>query len=271
MAFPNPTGYALMNQSKSIQDSDLRAMATALQTQLRQDFCPVWNVPALPVACLDASDDLPAGYWAIYFSDLVTEPDTLGYHTDEVGTVSAEIEIPVLLQYGCGILSTPVGGNAGPDSVSSVVSHEILEMTEDPQVSLWVPTTSDLGGVTDSFEVCDPVQESYYSINGVQVSDFVFPAYFIATPVPGARLDQMGILTKPFEVAPGGYMLQSDASGNVTQVYGVRPPSALRMSKTGPRKMVRMKGFNKSLHSLTTPTPFLSLPQRQRLSGIEPY
>lgn len=240
----NPTGFGLVNESNFIADTDLAKMAAALEIQLQRDFCPAYNLPVLPVQAFDPTDKIPAGYWYLHFTDAVTDQGALGYHTDEAGNILAEIEIAVLQKYGCGVLATT--GSGGPDSVSSVASHELMEMIYDPEVNLWAPTVTPIDGTSQASEVADPVQENYYSINGVQLSNFVLPPYWLTSPPAGSKFDFMGVLTGPFTIAPGGYAVVADSSGNSKQVFGSRPPSKMKMEMMRHRKKTRLQGMKKT-------------------------
>ena len=63
------------------------------------------------------------------------------------------------------------------ESWSETFSHEIIETIVDPN----------LGGP----EICDPVEQYGYRLDGEYVSDFALPAYFNS----GAPLDEMGALS----------------------------------------------------------------------------
>jgi len=57
------------------------------------------------------------------------------------------------------------------------------------------------------YEVCDPVQECTYKIDGVRVSDFVVPEWFEEDRPRGSlRFSFMGSVNEPFELAPEGYI-----------------------------------------------------------------
>ena len=236
-----PVGFGLVNESKFITDADLQTMAAALEIQFQRDFCPAYNLPPLPVKAFRPLDKIPSGYLMMHFSDQVTDEQALGYHTDAGGNIYAEIEITILKGYGCGVLSTDPASGGGPDSISSVASHELLEMAFDPMASLWTPMKFPIDGTSMASEVADPVQESYYHINGVQVSDFVLPPYWImGEGKSGVKYDYLGIITKPFEIAPGGYAMVSDSNGNVTSSFGARPPAKLRLDRRSRRKAMRV-------------------------------
>ena len=95
----------------------------------------------------------------------------LGFHTEDPGgklwgVVAAKPE-----------LDSGATATTGDWSVSSVLSHEVLEMFIDPNCNLWA---NDGRGSAYSFEVCDPVEAPTYTVNGISVSNFVSPAWFDA-------------------------------------------------------------------------------------------
>ena len=67
-----------------------------------------------------------------------------------------------------------------------------------------------------SREVCDPVQENTYAIEAggmhVAVSNFVLPAYF--NPAAPGPYDHLGVLSKPFTLAKGGYAVWDRATAD---------------------------------------------------------
>ena len=87
---------------------------------------------------------------------------------------------------------------------SYAFSHEILEMLADPNVSTYATPV-------ELREVCDPVENLTYRLDGVPVDDFVFPNYFTGGAGPW---DEAGELAGPGAI-------QSSVTG------GRRPPSVL--------------------------------------------
>lgn len=89
-----------------------------------------------------------------------------------------------IAQAGLGGVHWPLGGMSwsgppfavdyvrvnGPDNWTLLASHELLEMLVDPM------SDRHIGG--QWVEICDPVGNVYYTIRGIQVSDFVTPAWF---------------------------------------------------------------------------------------------
>ncbi|HYC48234.1 MAG TPA: hypothetical protein VED01_22400, partial [Burkholderiales bacterium] len=98
-------------------------------------------------------------------------------------------------------------------------SHEALELLGDPQANLLVqgPRPRSVEGprrrdtVYHWFEMCDAVQEERYTIDGVEVANFVLPLYFTRDEQEGGRNDFLGTrhngktLTS-FGINPGGYV-----------------------------------------------------------------
>lgn len=95
-------------------------------------------------------------------------------------------------------------------SLSVTLSHELLEMLVDPYIQNCVfDQTSDTEGTLYSYEVCDaPEDDSFgYLINGVLVSDFVFPTWFESGRAPNSvRFDFKNVIKAPLTLAPGGYI-----------------------------------------------------------------
>lgn len=60
------------------------------------------------------------------------------------------------------------------------LSHELLELVTDPYLNRWIGDRLT--------EICDPVQNVDYVIDGVRVSDFVFPGWFRTVRRAGAYL-----------------------------------------------------------------------------------
>jgi hypothetical protein len=81
--------------------------------------------------------------------------------------------------------------------MSLILSHEIIEALVDP-----AGTRTTQGVLT---EVCDPVQQPGYRINGITVANFVTPRWFIKSAVAG-RFDYDRLLTKPQSITPQGFL-----------------------------------------------------------------
>jgi hypothetical protein len=137
-------------------------------------------------------------------------PGVLGWHTED----------PSVHIYGY-VFAGPIldnGGNALTNtlSVSSVLSHEVLETFVDETCNLWA---DDHNGSTYALEVGDPVESTSYMVNGVSVSNFVLPAWFDPNAAPTEKFDWLGQVKAPFTIQKNGYCVKA-TQGTVTQVLG---------------------------------------------------
>ena len=104
------------------------------------------------------------------------------------------------------------------DLVSVSASHELVEMLVDPAINLM--TTGPDPKVIYAYESADPVEALSFKVNGIPMTDFVFPAYFEAFRKAGSvQFDQMKKVKKPFQILAGGYQIIFK-NGKWTQVYG---------------------------------------------------
>lgn len=169
-------------------------------------------------------------------SDTVSQPNDYGYHTSLSGNVYSEIEVPVILGAGGNVLDA----SQGLPSVSTVASHEMLETLMDSQVTLWIPYGPQEGQVV-AYEVADPVQGNFYLLQArgsnspVWVSNFITPRWFDEEATLGPGFDRMGILSGPFTLGAGGYVVLQDSAGNFQDVWGDRKP-ALWGLRSGTRR-----------------------------------
>ena len=100
-------------------------------------------------------------------------------------------------------------------SVSTVMSHEICEWFVDRFLNLWA------GGPNGQYalEICDPVAEDTYEIDGVSVSNFVYRRFFDHRAPQCCRLDHLGTVSAPFSVRPGG-RIRVRRTGKVEDIRG---------------------------------------------------
>jgi hypothetical protein len=216
---------AILNQSTLVSDADAQTMTQAIATQVQLDAAPIWNRTPAAVVFYPAASAVPPGAHGIAIVDTIqNQPEgVLGFHTEDQGgklwgTVAAKPE----LDSGAQVLT-------GDWSVSSVVSHEVLEMFVDPNCNLWA---NDGQGSAYSFEVCDPVEAPTYVVSGVSVSNFVTPAWFDPQAGNTAQFDMERHLTAPFSLLKGGYLVYESA-GTAQQKYGDEFPEWRKEMKTG--------------------------------------
>lgn len=171
---------AIINQSTLVSEADLALWLPALQQQLNDDYSPVWG----PTAVLQLETQAVQGQWSLVLMDEADQPGDLGYHVDDTGVPAAKIFCRITQESGT--------------AVSSVMSHELLEMMTDPAC-----TRMDESG-RYIVEVADPVEANYYEINGVTVSNFVTPEYFGLVRSASPRWDLLRELGGPCPMLLGG-------------------------------------------------------------------
>src|SRR5204863_164959 len=71
-----------------------------------------------------------------------------------------------------------------------------------------------------AYETADAVEEVEFTIRGIPMSDFVYPAWFEGFRKPNsAQFDYGRKVKRPFQILPGGYM-SVFKNGRWTQVFG---------------------------------------------------
>ena len=106
---------------------------------------------------------------------------------------------------------------AAHEVVSVTACHELFEMVIDPIANLWALADD---GTEYAYEMCDPVEEDTFVVDGIEMSNFVHPSWFepFKHP-PGTKFDHLGRLSKPFSMTKGGYVITMK-SGKVKEVFG---------------------------------------------------
>jgi hypothetical protein len=218
---------AVLNQSSLVTDDQVATMTRAIASQVRFDAAPLWDrSPAAVVYYSQAGVVPPDAHVVTVVDTIENQPKgVLGFHTEDKGgrlwgVVAAKPELDAKGQ----ILT-------GDWSVSSVLSHEVLELFIDPNCNLWA---SDDDGKVYSFEVCDPVEAPTYTVHDVSVSNFVTPAWFdpLSTQKSTTTFDKLGLLTKSFSILKSGYVVFA-SEGKQQQVFGAEFPDWRKDMKTG--------------------------------------
>ncbi len=90
-------------------------------------------------------------------------------------------------------------------------------MVIDPLASLWADGPH---GIEYAYEMSDPVEEDTFLVDGIAMSNFVHPSWFerFRHP-PGTKFDHLGLLTEPFSMTKGGYVIVKK-NGKVTEEFG---------------------------------------------------
>ena len=179
----------IINHSAHVSTEELAAVVKAQQIQVSRDFAPLWGKDAT----IKAGKRARAGEWRFVLADTIDAAGALGYHTVRGVTPTAIIDVKLCMDDGV--------------SWTSCLSHEVLEALADPFCNLTWPYP---GGRSVAYEVGDPVERDGYDIDGVNLSNFVTPAWFKGGPGP---YDFLNVLSAPLTLSKGGYIAVHDASG----------------------------------------------------------
>jgi len=182
----------IVNVSTVVKDQDLDAMVAALQKQVSGPFAAAWGVDAT-LRFVPRGKKPSAHSWWIAVLDDSDVADALGYHdVTKAGLPVGKVFAKTDLQAG--------------SSLSVTLSHELCEMLGDPDINLiaFVETGAHAGMY--AYETADPVEADNLGqqIDGVLLSDFVYPSYFESFRKTGP-FDWCGHVQKPLQILPGGY------------------------------------------------------------------
>ncbi|HZP94147.1 MAG TPA: hypothetical protein VFB20_14890 [Burkholderiales bacterium] len=220
---------AVINASTVVADDQVKATVPVLQTQVSRDFAAAWGIDAELRFVPKGSKPAAAEWWLVVLEDS-DQAGALGYHD--------------LTQQGL-----PLGkvfaktDQAFGEQWTVTASHELLEMLADPDINLTVFVESGSGGRLYAYEVCDACEadQNGYKIDGVLVSDFVYPAWFESFRTSATQFDQTKKVGKPFELLKGGYIGVYDvrSGSGWTQLtaekinFRARPPVGSRRERRG--------------------------------------
>ncbi len=188
-----PPRIACFNRAKIPMGVGFDALIAAMQKFVDKHLAPVWGTPAKLVK----SSGFLKGAWAIVFLDSEDDASLEGYHdlTPE-GLPMSKVFVKNILKQ--------------KDQVSVAASHELAEMLVDPAANLY--STGPKANRLYDYEVADPVEELFFQVDGIAMTNFVYPAYFETFHKRGStRFDHMEALDLPFALHLGGY--QSYFSG----------------------------------------------------------
>jgi hypothetical protein len=193
---------AFVNLAKTPLGVDLTKLVAALSKQLQRDFVPIWGYPAK----LYVTKKAKPGEWQVVFLDDADAADALGYHDlTKNGQPVSKVFVKTTIAAG--------------EKVSVTASHELLEMLIDPGAQLWAQSDD---GRFYAYEMCDAVEEEVYSIDGIEVSDFVHPAFFESWHKPGSvQFDHLKKVKRPFQTLKNGYQIVSDGK-SIDEIHGSR-------------------------------------------------
>jgi hypothetical protein len=181
---PNGQHLTLVVQTTAVATADVNSYLVAQNKQLQNEFYVAWRIAAY-------IDRIPGG-WPVYLMDNSDVPGALGYHDVDANNVPFA---KVFIQ------TSRVDGLAW----QSVGSHEVMEMVADPGPAF--KTLPDDQGNQWDVEVGDPVEDVSYPVNGITMSAFVFPEWWISGST--GPWDDQGVLTHDHGLTPGGYAVEN--------------------------------------------------------------
>jgi len=206
----NPVRIACINKAETDLGVPLARLTAVLQKCYDEYFLPVWGYP---VKLYNTRKAKPSDWQFIYF-DNADQAGALGYHDlTEKGQPISKIFVRTTLD--------------NRQQVSVTACHELFEMVIDPIANLWAQATN---RTEYAYEMCDPVEEDTFKVDGIEMSNFVHPSWFepFIHP-PGTKFDHLGRLKKPFSMTKGGYVIIR-RNGRVKEEFG-SPAKAKRFAK----------------------------------------
>lgn len=228
---------SVLNASTLVSTADTVKMVRAVAQQVFKHVEDPWGRTAL-VDMASSKEDASDSTVVIVIVDDLAQAGALGWHDEAAGKAYGRVAVRPVLDNGGSIL-----GDGQPHeqssllSVSSVLSHEVLETLVDPTVNGW---WQDPDGDLVAAELCDPVQGDSYTIEiktgedyeHILVSNFILPSWMDPqADINDAPFDQLGMLKAPFTMSPGGYLIKMIA-GEVSSVFGEKCPEWRRQSRT---------------------------------------
>ena len=158
-----------------------------MQKFVDEHVAPVWGTPAKLVK----AKGLRHGNWAMVFLDHADHAHSLAYHDlTPDGLPLARVFVKTTHKNG--------------KLVSVSASHELVEMLVDPSINM--VTMRSGSKLVYGYESADPVEDLTFPVNGIQMTNFVYPTYFEAFHKPGSvQFDHLKKIKKPFEIHAGGY------------------------------------------------------------------
>lgn len=212
----------ISNQSSLVSPPELQACVLALQQQVTRDFAPRWNTDCQLVIAGKPN----VGDEVIFLMDDADQAGALGYHTLQHNAPVGFVFVKTTLQAG--------------DAWQATLSHELLEQLVDPWVNAAAVARWSGRAAALAMEVADPVENDEYVINGVRVSNFVLPTWFL-TGLPPGPVDFLGKLSFSLTLRPGGYQSYSFDLRSWRQSFGSQAPHHQRWPGVFSRRCRRVQ------------------------------
>ena len=183
------SSICIANRSTLIPDEDVERVAMAIRKQIANAVARYWPVNVDVVSC-GKDDQVPFRMWPLFVYDEAMQ-------TNDILPVGA-----------CGahdMRGTPVGAisikQCKADNIpwSQTASHEAIEMAINPSGAIYRLANNRMW----LQDICNPCATSYVCDDGVELSNFVTPAWF--SLISGRRLDFTSRVLIPLTPETGGY------------------------------------------------------------------
>jgi len=166
---------------------DFSDLVAAMQVFVDDHVAPVWGTRAKLVK----AKDLKPGKWAMVFVD----------HADHARALARHDLTPDGLPMARVFVKTTLANN---NLISVAATHELVEMLVDPAIN--IVTMRKGSNLVYQYESADPVEDLHFPVNGIPMTNFVYPTYFEEFHKPGSvKFDHLGALSEPFQIHVGGY------------------------------------------------------------------
>jgi len=204
------------NQSTALTNADMGLMINALNTMLPA-FCTAWSPQGKQYLC-QAAPPTMRSVNTLYciFLDNSDFAGALAYHSESSNIPYGKVFVKTILSYGGVIL---MGKNNTIPTVAQAFAHEIFEMICNMNVNVWWQLSN--GNLVPA-EVCDPVQGITVPVKvgsvTVGLSDYILPVWADPQATRGPY-NYLNTLTKPFQIAKGGYVVLMKGS-SISYVLG---------------------------------------------------
>ncbi len=185
----------VLNASTAVSNAEVEAVCGALRKQVERDLAPAWGISA-DIRLLPAGAEPAAGSWLLLILDDSEYPGVPSYHTLTIEG------LPLVKVF----VRTARSRNF---DWTMCASHELLEMLVDPVLNSAVLRYTNGARQLYVRQICDPCRDPQfaYRIDGILVSDFVFPAWFEDFRQPDSTpFDYGGHIHAPFGLLPGAVL-----------------------------------------------------------------
>jgi hypothetical protein len=223
------TSLVLINHTTDlISEHDLARFVNALDVQFRHDVTPVWGRYLLPWVARD-TQNLDPKVWQLHLWRSPREASEAGFLGRHSTQGADYVPIGHVFIENCLINKVPW---------TRVASHEAIEMAGNEWLNLEVVRVLDDSTVELwPRELCDAVQGVGYAVNGVELSDFVYPEFFIEKA--DGPYDHCRVLDKPFSIHKTGYasiLFIKNGYARRRDYYGAACPEWCRTTHSLTRK-----------------------------------